>query len=58
MVWRRSVGEDFKKKKHVWPASVIRFDLTLEKKKKALESTSKGIITEMSFITAGDSWRV
>lgn len=33
MVWRRSVGEDFKKK-HVWPASVIRFDLTLEKKKK------------------------
>lgn len=32
MVWRRSVGEDFKKK-HVWPASVIRFDLTLEKKK-------------------------
>lgn len=41
MVWRCCVGEDFKKK-HVWPASVIRFDLTLgKKKKKALESTSK-----------------
>lgn len=33
MVWQRSVGEDLKNK-HVWPASVIRFDLTLEKKRK------------------------